>query len=69
MTVNNISIKVIKGATTAELDDIASWANCEATGEGTLMVDTDALDDGSSTCKRLRAAVGEDYKGLIWVTK
>jgi hypothetical protein len=64
----SLEIKVVKVSDSSQLDELGGNVNYEASGDGTLMVDTDALENaGHHLCDKIRAAVGKYYTGLVWV--
>ena len=52
----------------AELDDLIAGCNYEAVGDGVLLVDTDQLDNAtSSVAGDVLAALPDDYTGLVYI--
>ena len=61
-------ILVITYTSPETLDTILNTCNYEASGDGSVLVDTDQLDNTSDTSGRvneIRKSVPEDFQGLV----
>ena len=64
MKIETAEIRIVRELLDGEVDEIERECNIEAHGDGLVVVDTDALENGPAIAGKILKALG-DYHGLV----
>ena len=52
------------------LDELEEHVNCNASGDGTLFIEVDALQESEATvAKELLKVIPDDFNGIVYLTR